>query len=131
MWWVTRYRFTSPGPDRTPSTSARPARSMRARSTSMPRSLLAAKSACPPSDGDGTKRPLTLCNNASPRPVPAAMSAMLPPRRASPALDGMELGRLQHRHRVSHRLEIVQERRAADAEVPRHLAGVHTATARL
>ena len=84
--------FTRPRPDTTPSTSARPTRWIRARSTSMSRSFRAAKSAWPPSDGDGTKRPSTWCSNASPRPVPAAISAMLPPRSASPLLKRVQLG---------------------------------------
>ena len=77
---VTRWMLTRPGPDTTCSTSARPNRSIRSRSSTISRSVRAAKSACPPSDGDGTKRPSTLWRSASPRPVPAAMSAMLPPR---------------------------------------------------
>ena len=56
----------------------------------------------PPSDGDGTNRPSTLCSSASPRPVPAAISAMLPPRSASPCLQHVQLRTsLQHRHRVA------------------------------
>ena len=51
----------------------------------MSRSVRAAKSAWPASDADGMNRPSTLCRNASPRPVPAAITAMWPPLSASPS----------------------------------------------
>ena len=49
------------------------------------RDVLAAKSAWPPSDAPGTRRPSTLRRSASPRPVPAARTAALPRRDGRPA----------------------------------------------
>jgi hypothetical protein len=45
----------------------------------MSRSVRAAKSAWPPSHGDGMNRPSTWWSSACPNPVPAAINAMFPP----------------------------------------------------
>ena len=79
---------------------------------------------------DGTKRPSTLCSSASPRPVPAAISAMLPPRSASPSCSTCTSDSPQHRDRVRHRLEIVEQRRRAECRTPRRRCARRRATAR-
>ena len=80
-----RWMLTSPGPETTCSYEARPKRAVRVRASSASRSLRAAKSAWPASDGAGTKRLPTRCSSVSPRPVPGAMRAALPAASASPA----------------------------------------------
>src|SRR5688500_15194316 len=76
--------FVSPGPEITISTPTRPKIRVSSRAISISRGVRAAKSACPPSDGAGTKRPSTLCSSATPRPVPAAITAAFPPGSARP-----------------------------------------------
>ena len=106
---VKRNRLTRPGPEITRSLSTRPWTRDRSSTSASSRGVRAAKSACPASDGDGTNRPLTLWSSASPSPVPAAMSAALPVGTAMPSCSTASSSRLEHRHRVRHRLEIVQE----------------------
>ena len=72
----------------------------------MSRSVRAAKSAWPPSDATATTRPSTWCSSASPRPVPAAMSAMLPAAacgRRLPAARGLRARSAPGRRRPSPR----------------------------
>ena len=69
----------------TRSLSTRPWMRESSSTSASSRGVRAAKSAWPPSEGDGTKRPSTLCSSASPRPVPAAISAALPVGTAMPS----------------------------------------------
>ena len=58
----------------------------------------------------GSRRPSTLCSSAMPRPVPAAISAMLPSRIRFALLQRVQLGIPEHGDRMRHRLKVVQKR---------------------
>ena len=59
----------------------------------------------------------------SPRPVPAAMTATLPLAILAPSCRTASSSPLEHRDRVRHRLEVVEQADAAEA-VPHHLRRV-------
>ena len=87
----------------------RPNRSVRKASRPTSRVVRAAKSAWPPSEGDGTSAPPLLTSSASPRPVPGAMSDTLPSGFAVPAWSVRSSSARQHRDRVGHGSQIVQQ----------------------
>ena len=88
-------------------------------SISISRGVRAPQSACPPSDAPGTNRPSMLCSSASPSPVPAAITAALPPDCATPCCSTASSSGLEHRHRVRHRFEVVE-----DVHAPQRRAAV-------
>ena len=77
--------FARPGPDTTRSISTRPYSLVNASASACSSALRGAKSTCPPSDARGTSRPSTFGSSAMPSPVPAAISATLPPGSGRPS----------------------------------------------
>ena len=93
------------------------------------RGVRAAKSACPPSDGAGTRRRPSLKRKAWPMPVPAASRAALPdrlgrrpaPRAVPPAAAPTRSARSRRDRSAGARCPVELERDGAAVHLPRHV----------